>query len=308
MTLFHICCTFFFFNDTATTEIYTLSLHDALPISLDGAEREQLARAAADISLLPGEFAAHEGDEPAVFGVLGGRIEVVKLVDGIERLLGERLPGAILGEVPITFGALFSVGFRAAERSRVMRIEPRDYHAIAAVKPAVTAEVGRLAAHRMSGSRGLSGIAAEASPPRAVVLGARWDPASAELRRFLDRNQIRFKWLTPDAADLGVEWGGPLPAEADWPVIRLVDGQDSCAPAAAPRRRAARPQHRAACGRVRRRDRRRRSGGAGGRGLRCGRGAADALRRARGARGAGRHLLAHREQPRLPIGRDWRRA
>src|SRR2546430_9224783 len=25
----------FFFNDTATTEIYTLSLHDALPISLD---------------------------------------------------------------------------------------------------------------------------------------------------------------------------------------------------------------------------------------------------------------------------------
>src|SRR2546428_5313895 len=26
---------FFFFNDTATTEIYTLSLHDALPISRD---------------------------------------------------------------------------------------------------------------------------------------------------------------------------------------------------------------------------------------------------------------------------------
>src|SRR5690554_7771559 len=27
------CSFFFFFNDTATTEIYTLSLHDALPIS-----------------------------------------------------------------------------------------------------------------------------------------------------------------------------------------------------------------------------------------------------------------------------------
>src|SRR3712207_7121519 len=29
-----LCCSvlFFFFNDTATTEIYTLSLHDALPI------------------------------------------------------------------------------------------------------------------------------------------------------------------------------------------------------------------------------------------------------------------------------------
>src|SRR6202042_3982041 len=28
-----VCAFFFFFNDTATTEIYTLSLHDALPIS-----------------------------------------------------------------------------------------------------------------------------------------------------------------------------------------------------------------------------------------------------------------------------------
>src|SRR6266446_4997221 len=28
----HILLVFFFFNDTATTEIYTLSLHDALPI------------------------------------------------------------------------------------------------------------------------------------------------------------------------------------------------------------------------------------------------------------------------------------
>src|SRR3712207_8097547 len=28
------CCRFFFFNDTATTEIYTLYLHDALPIFL----------------------------------------------------------------------------------------------------------------------------------------------------------------------------------------------------------------------------------------------------------------------------------
>src|SRR5260221_4324352 len=32
MTRPHPCLFFFFFNDTATTEIYTLSLHDALPI------------------------------------------------------------------------------------------------------------------------------------------------------------------------------------------------------------------------------------------------------------------------------------
>src|SRR5215204_1766626 len=33
-SVFFNTLTFFFFNDTATTEIYTLSLHDALPISL----------------------------------------------------------------------------------------------------------------------------------------------------------------------------------------------------------------------------------------------------------------------------------
>src|SRR3712207_8923484 len=37
---------FFFFNDTATTEIYTLSLHDALPISTETVLRE-LARSVA---------------------------------------------------------------------------------------------------------------------------------------------------------------------------------------------------------------------------------------------------------------------
>src|SRR2546426_9769581 len=48
--------TFFFFNDTATTEIYTLSLHDALPISLPQAkgfhERE--------LKLLEDVIARHE--------------------------------------------------------------------------------------------------------------------------------------------------------------------------------------------------------------------------------------------------------
>src|SRR2546430_11377304 len=42
---------FFFFNDTATTEIYTLSLHDALPISIDGLVRL-------------GELARHRSEAP----------------------------------------------------------------------------------------------------------------------------------------------------------------------------------------------------------------------------------------------------
>src|SRR3712207_9300133 len=55
---------FFFFNDTATTEIYTLSLHDALPIFAEGSLE------------LPGGTehyrVTHDGDR--VFDTTGGRI------------------------------------------------------------------------------------------------------------------------------------------------------------------------------------------------------------------------------------------
>src|SRR3954468_22884559 len=158
--------------------------------SLDQAEREQLCRAAADVSLVAGEYAAPEGAERALFAVLEGRIEPVRLVDGIERVLGERQPGDIFGEVPIALGTVFPVGFRAAEPSRVMRLEPRDYHAVAAVVPDLRKEVGRRPSYRMSGTRGLTDIAAEPPPPRALVVGERWEVSCSDLRRFLSRNQV----------------------------------------------------------------------------------------------------------------------
>ena len=68
---------------------------------LDEVACERLARVAADINLVPGEFAAEEGAERALFAVLDGRIEATRIVDGIDRILGERLPGDVFGEVPI---------------------------------------------------------------------------------------------------------------------------------------------------------------------------------------------------------------
>jgi thioredoxin reductase (NADPH) len=188
-------------------------------------EREALARAAADITLLPGEYAAREGDERALFALLDGHIEATKLVDGIDRVVGERRPGEIFGEVPITLGTLFPAGFRAAAESRVAKLAPEDYHAVAAVAPGVAKEVGRLAGHRIGGSGGLQGLAAEAPPPRAVVVGDRSEASCAELLRFLERNQISFKWLEPAAPGAAERTGGPTPSEDDLPVIHIVDGK-----------------------------------------------------------------------------------
>src|SRR2546427_12510098 len=52
---------FFFFNDTATTEIYTLSLHDALPIS-QGPGRDPPVGPAAVRDGPPGGAARQPGD------------------------------------------------------------------------------------------------------------------------------------------------------------------------------------------------------------------------------------------------------
>jgi thioredoxin reductase (NADPH) len=192
---------------------------------IDPADRERLARASADITLASGEYAANPGDERALFALLEGRIEAVKIEDGIETVVGERSPGDVFGEVPITLGTVFPVGFRAAEESRVMRVEPRDYHAVAAVAPDVALEVGRLAAYRMSGPGGLQGLAAKPPRPRAIVIGHRWDAACTELRRFLDRNQIVYRWLQPDIPEDAEQWWGALPAEGDYPALRVVDGK-----------------------------------------------------------------------------------
>jgi thioredoxin reductase (NADPH) len=193
--------------------------------ALSPADRERLARMAADISLEAGEYAVHEGGGRALFAVLEGRIEPVQIVDGIERVVGERHPGDIFGEVPMTLGTAFPVGFRAAERSRVMRVEPHDYYAVAAVEPDIGKALGRLASDRIGGSRGLQAMAAQPPPPRAIVVGHRWDASCTELRRFLDRNQITFSWLQPGDPDAAEKWSGPLPAEHDCPVVRVVDGK-----------------------------------------------------------------------------------
>ncbi len=192
---------------------------------LGAAGRDRLSRVAADITLGPGEYAVHEGDERALFALLEGRIEAVKTVDGLDKVLGQRVPGDIFGEVSIVIGTTYPVGFRAAERSRVMRVEASDYHEVAAVAPDVAREVGRLAADRMAGPHGLQGITAERHPPRALLFGKKANAECAALRHFLERNQISYRWVTPDAPDAGELWGGPLPDPDDCPIIRLVGGK-----------------------------------------------------------------------------------
>src|SRR5262249_26023896 len=89
---------------------------------IEPAQSDRLAQVVADITLLPGEFAVHDGDERALFGVLEGRLEVLRLVDGVASVVGERKPGDVFGEMAVAFGMLHPGGFRATEPTRVFRI------------------------------------------------------------------------------------------------------------------------------------------------------------------------------------------
>jgi thioredoxin reductase (NADPH) len=158
-----------------------------------------LAQSSADLHLCAGEFAVHEGGERALYAVLTGKMEVIKTFDGIERTLGWRLPGTIFGEVPLALSSPFPGAYRAAEPSRVMRVDAQHYYTLAAAAPEIALKMGALARERIGGLQGLS---AEPPKPRVTMVGNRWDTACTALRQFLARNQITCDWMTPDAPEL----------------------------------------------------------------------------------------------------------
>src|SRR5262245_46173602 len=200
-----------------TQELAGIPLFSKLPAD----ELERLASKAADVRLAKGEYAVHEGEQRALFAVLAGKIEVTKRTDGIERTIGWRVPGKIFGEVPIALGGPFIGSYRAAEPTRVVRVDAKHYYALAAACPDISEAMGALARERIGG---LQGLAAEAPKSQATILGHRWDPACHDLRRFLARNQISFEWVTPDDPQLSARWPGPRPGADALPALLLDDG------------------------------------------------------------------------------------
>lgn len=203
--------------------------HVPLLADVPAKDLERLARSCPDIHLTAGEFAVHEGDDRALLIVLSGVLEIIKAMDGVPRVIGKRVAGQIHGEVPVTLGTPFLAGGRAAQPSRVMRIELRQYYELAAAAPVVAQRVNTLARERMGG---LQGLATEAPTAKVVMLGHQWDTACHELRRFLARNQIAFDWVTPDDPELAARWKGPPLGDGDWPAVRLSDGTVMVRPAA----------------------------------------------------------------------------
>ena len=143
--------------------------------------------------------------------------------------------------------------------------------------------------------------------PETKVVGHRWSARSSEVREFLARNQVPYRWYNSDEPEgqrllEAAQADGLVAAGGDHAGRRRADRAD--------RRRtglAGRAGHHAVQGLLRPHRDRRRPGRAGRRGVRRVRGAAHRAGRAHRHRRPGRAELADRELPGLP-GRRVRRA
>ena len=204
-------------------ELATIPLFSAL----EEKALEYLSGEVEDIHLTPGEYVAHEGDGRALAVVVEGKTELTKLVNGVEQVIGVRLPGELGGEIPMTLGTPLPASMRAVEPSRVLKVTVEVFHTLAAMAPQVSAAVGAAALERIEMLRNAT---AQPLEPSMFVIGPRLDPGVHSCDSFLHRNQIPYERLDPDDPRAIARVGGEATVAAPYPLVLLRDGTQLIAP------------------------------------------------------------------------------
>src|ERR1700712_1474206 len=184
-------------------------------------ELDYLAGAVEDIHLIPGEYVAHEGEGRFLAVMVEGTTELTKLVNGVEQVIGVRLPGELGGETPMPLGTPLPASMRAVEPSRVLKVTVEVFHTLAAMAPQVSATVGAAAWERLEMLRSAT---AQPLEPAVFVIGPRVDPGVHGCDSFLHRNQIPYEHLEPDDPAAVARTGGEAPVSPPYPVVVLRDG------------------------------------------------------------------------------------
>jgi thioredoxin reductase (NADPH) len=202
-------------TDMITADLLTqISLFAKVPET----ERASLAARAADIHLRQDEWLLIEGQAPAFFGLIEGRIDVYKSVGGQERRVKSFGPGEYFGEVPLLLGSASLASLRAGEPARLMRLEPADFLHLVSQCPVLSSEITKTMAARVGQ---ISQLAVDSPPPPVTVIGSRQDPAAYELAEFLSRNRIGYTWR-----ESGTGSGHPPEnRKAQRPTVELADGR-----------------------------------------------------------------------------------
>ena len=185
------------------------------------AELSTIAARAADIELREGEWLIHEGEAPAFFVLLSGRLALSKSYGGIERVINESDPGTFFGELPLLLGSPAIASLRATKPSRVCRLDERDFRELIVACPKLNAELLRTMATRVGY---LQQAALETPVATVTIIGHRFDLACHGVRDFLARNRVQFRWYDPRDPEARVGLAAAPQADEAYPVVVLPDG------------------------------------------------------------------------------------
>ncbi|GHF37907.1 thioredoxin reductase (NADPH) [Deinococcus metalli] len=194
----------------------TTELLRGLPLfeGLDEPVLHAAALDAADLQLSAGEYLVQEGDSVAFFVLLAGELDVTKDVGGTLHHLDTYGPGDSFGEVPLLLGTVATVNLQARTDARLMRLDGPEFLALLTHSEVLQGRVLANMARRVGNLKRVT-LSAPANTLR--VVGHADDLHCFDLRDFLSRNQVMYRWLDPGAPALacdippGVE-DGALPA------------------------------------------------------------------------------------------------
>jgi thioredoxin reductase (NADPH) len=184
-------------------------------------ELDTIAARAADVSLHTNEWLIQEGELPAFFITLSGRLTVYKSIAGVERAINEYGPGDYGGELPLLLGSPAIASVRAAEPSRVCRLDAADFRELIVACPELNARLLRTMATRIEG---LQQLASEAPLATVTIIGHRYDLACHALRDFVARNHVAFRWYDPRDPEARVGLAPTPQPDEVYPAVIFPDG------------------------------------------------------------------------------------
>jgi len=195
--------------------------------TLGATELNYLTTAVEDIRVLPGEYTDHEGGARALYAIVSGKVELTKIINGVETVIAIRFPGELAGEVPMTLSTPLPASMRAVEPSRVIKLDAKVFYTLAAMVPQIAATVAAADLDRMEMLRK---AASQPPAPQILLIGPSRDPAMHAVQTFLHRNQISFESLESGTPALAARIGEPGNVAGPYPVAQLPDGTRLVAP------------------------------------------------------------------------------
>ena len=161
-------------------------------------ERASLAARSADVRLNADEWLILEGQTPAFYALLEGRLAVHKIIAGRDQQLLVYEPGDYFGEVPLLLASPAVASVRSIEPSRVARLDPGDFHQLISHCRVLNGEIMKTMARRVGA---LQQIVVDTPASATTLIGRQYDAACLDLREFLSRNRVNVAWRDLDDPD-----------------------------------------------------------------------------------------------------------